>query len=562
MKTLIVTACFALCLALSWTAVRAQGQSFAIQVAAVSAEADARQMVSVLRAKGLDAYWIKTQVPGKGTRYRIRLGRFTSREEAQRQAEQARSRHFIKEFIIADYEAPKETARREPRSPSPKPPAAEPKAKRGEETQPIAASSEREKTAPTHLEKTSGQAEVDEKTKAEPVKAKEAAPPAAPIAEPELGAARRPRSGAGREALIAQPPVASAIADVAIANFKWEIVRPGAPADKNLRAVYFVDSLTGWAGGDAGTLYRTTDGGRTWKPLPTGAAVNITRIHFVNWNIGWMIGETRSKEATEPQTVLLSTTNGGRAWKRQPLPDVMGFQFVDEKVGWAVGRNATLLKTTDGGAQWKRFEEIEKVTGLPAESATYSFGFCDASFIDAERGWVIGNFYGRSRDHIGGLFMTTDGGQTWQRVTLGIQVQHSSSRLTPGLLHSVHFTDAKTGSVTGEMYDGEGRFFFVLHTLDGGRTWYQYRTPSRAKHSTRFTDPAHGWTAASAPREGSAEAVVYDTTLMRTQDGGVSWRQDFLARGAQIRDIFFLSLNKGWAVGDRGMILRYEDRPK
>ncbi|MEP7342763.1 MAG: YCF48-related protein, partial [Acidobacteriota bacterium] len=54
----------------------------------------------------------------------------------------------------------------------------------------------------------------------------------------------------------------------------------------------------------------------------------------------------------------------------------------------------------------------------------------------------------------------------------------------------------------------------------------------------------------------------YDTTLMRTDNGGMSWQNDFTAKGSRVRSVFFLSPNKGWAVGDRGMILRYEDKSK
>ena len=32
--------------------------------------------------------------------------------------------------------------------------------------------------------------------------------------------------------------------------------------------------------------------------------------------------------------------------------------------------------------------------------------------------------------------------------------------MTPGLLHTVHFSDASNGDVTGEMDDGEARYFF------------------------------------------------------------------------------------------------------
>ena len=36
------------------------------------------------------------------------------------------------------------------------------------------------------------------------------------------------------------------------------------PVNITLRYLFFVDSLTGWAAGEAGTIIRTTDGGDSW----------------------------------------------------------------------------------------------------------------------------------------------------------------------------------------------------------------------------------------------------------------------------------------------------------
>jgi photosystem II stability/assembly factor-like uncharacterized protein len=274
-----------------------------------------------------------------------------------------------------------------------------------------------------------------------------------------------------------------------------------------------------------------------------------------------MIGEKSARDE-DPETLLYMTVNGGKTWSHKPMPNLLSVHFIDARNGWAVGRNATLMKTSDGGNEWIKVDSMEKLIGLPVESTSYTYGFRDIHFVDAQHGWLVGNFYGRARSNIGGVFMTEDGGATWKRVPITIQTQHASGRFTPGVFHSVRFSDNNLGSVTGEMYDGEGRFFFALHTRDGGKTWEQYRTASRAVHNTQFLDSSNGWSAAFAPREGEAEAVVYDTTLMRTDNGGMSWRNDFIAKGRRIRGVFFLSPTRGWAVGDRGMILRYEEKGK
>lgn len=645
--------CSLLAIAISASFVWAQNRGVTIQIASPTSEAEARSIVADLQAKGIEAYWVKAEVPGKGTRYRVRIGRFDKQADAKTVADRHLSRGAIKEFIITPYDAPapESVARREPKTknsaadqiknepptgekttgeeaakkrprraesaptekatvetatPNPaaepikektpsaapdkaapttisaekpilasteKAPSANPgkpePAKTGDEKSTLAAAATTTEPKPettAEVVKPAPEKDPAEKATTDTAKSEKARKPAAlPSAlEPELGGSTA-RKVSNADPSIATPPVAEALADMTINNDNWKVIRRSVETDKNLRVIHFVDSMTGWAAGDAGAVYRTTDGGKSWKPLLSGAAANINFIYFIDWNHGWMLGEGSSKIADDEndnETILLFTTNGGRTWTRKPLPNVFSLYFTDAKNGWAVGRNATLMKTTDGGAEWTKVESIEKLIGLPVESSNYNFGFRDIYFTDANRGWLIGNFYGRARSNIGGIFTTADGGATWKRVPVTFQTQYTSGRFTPGLLHSVRFADPDTGSVTGEMYDGEGRFFFALHTRDGGKTWSQFRTPSRATHSTQFLDQANGWSAAFAPREGAAEAVVYDTTLMRTDNGGMSWRNDFVARGRRIRGVFFLSPTKGWAVGDRGMILRYEEKSK
>jgi photosystem II stability/assembly factor-like uncharacterized protein len=47
------------------------------------------------------------------------------------------------------------------------------------------------------------------------------------------------------------------------------------PQGNPLSSVYFTDSNTGWAVGDAGTILRTTDGGNRWISQSSGATDNL-----------------------------------------------------------------------------------------------------------------------------------------------------------------------------------------------------------------------------------------------------------------------------------------------
>jgi photosystem II stability/assembly factor-like uncharacterized protein len=503
----------------------AQGRGFTIQVESAISEAEARSSVAKLRGQGLEAYLVKTTIPGIGVRYRVRIGRYQSQAQAKSKAEQLLGAGVINEFIVTVYDAPPS----DPQGPDESKPATSP---------------------PNASERTSDRSRAAERKNP-------------PEGKTGSGISARPRKTPNAEPAAVEPATAEAAADVTINNDSWKVVKHGVEIDKGLRAVHFVDSMTGWAAGDSGAVYVTTDGGRVWKPQSSGSDADLTFIYFIDLNRGWMLGKSGAKTGAENEgeNTLFITADGGLTWERKPLPNVTSLHFINAKTGWAVGRNSTLLKTTDGGFEWYKVGGVEKLIGPRGDASNYSYGFSDIQFTDAKHGWLIGNFYGRARGDIGGVFTTSDGGATWRRVPLAIQTRNNSL-FTPGELNSAHFTDANTGSITGEMYEGERRYFFALHTRDGGRTWSLFRIPSRATHSSHFLDPARGWTAAFLPRASGEESEVYDTPMLRTDNGGLSWRVDFVARGRRIRGVFFLSPTKGWAVGDRGMILCYEEKSK
>jgi photosystem II stability/assembly factor-like uncharacterized protein len=507
----------------------AQGRSFTIQVESAISEAEARSSAAKLRAQGLEAYWVKTTIPSIGVRYRVRIGRYQNQAQAKAKAEQLLGAGVINEFIVTIYDA----SPSDPQGPDESKPATSP---------------------PNASERTSDKSGAREKKNI---------PEGKTESVPSGSRSARPRKTSNAEPATGDPAATEAAATVTINNDNWTVVKQDVEIDKSLRAVHFVDSMTGWAAGDSGAVYATTDGGRVWKPQSPGSDANMNFIYFIDLNRGWMLGKSGAKtgDENEGENTLFITADGGRTWEPKLLPNVTSLHFINAKTGWAVGRNSTLLKTTDGGLEWYKVGGVEKLIGSRGDSSNYSFGFSDIHFTDAKHGWLIGNYYGRARGEIGGVFTTSDGGATWRRVPLAIQTRNNSL-FTPGALNSAHFTDANMGSITGDMDDGDRRYFFALHTRDGGRTWSLFRIPSRATHSSQFLDTARGWTAAFIPRASGDEAEVYDTPMLRTDNGGLSWRVDFVARGRRIRGVFFLSPTKGWAVGDKGMILCYEEKSK
>ena len=191
-----------------------------------------------------------------------------------------------------------------------------------------------------------------------------------------------------------------------------------------LVGVDFLDASTGWAvsddpwGNDTAadvTLEHTTDGGATWIPQYIAAGADFTTVDFVNATTGWAAGGWWSFESDWDVGAIWASTNGGYTWTKEKLPkeapEITGLQFVSATDGWAVGTgwddngDATetwLLHTTDGGATWAR------VPGLDDTLAD------TVHFLDAQHGWLGG---------YNGIYATSDGGNTWQRVAAGYGVE-------------------------------------------------------------------------------------------------------------------------------------------
>ncbi|MBI3193992.1 MAG: hypothetical protein HYZ34_05905, partial [Ignavibacteriae bacterium] len=61
------------------------------------------------------------------------------------------------------------------------------------------------------------------------------------------------------------------------------------PTTKTLTSVFFVDSLTGWVGGNNGVVFKTSDGGDSWIQQTSGADSAILEIFMLNSQLGWML---------------------------------------------------------------------------------------------------------------------------------------------------------------------------------------------------------------------------------------------------------------------------------
>ncbi len=291
-----------------------------------------------------------------------------------------------------------------------------------------------------------------------------------------------------------------------------------------LNDVFFIDTQTGWAVGEMGTILHTRNGGETWLRQTSPVNFDLMRVVFVNADIGWI---TAKEEYSG--WVLLRTGDGGQTWGQWPLPSnvdtsigIVDIAWANERTGWLTIVDQ-VFHTTDGGQTWERQElpvkgELEAVKCLDEQHAWLStwreffrttdggktwtyhltdFQINDFVFLDAQTGWMTTS---------GIVFAkTTDGGQTWQE-------QELSDGYTTWLDRIV-FWDKNTGwSLTS--------YGKLWYTTDGGETWREGRIPS-SRSALIFIDAQHGWAvggtnwiAGTGPR----------TSIAHTDDGGQTWQ--------------------------------------
>jgi CHAT domain-containing protein/Tfp pilus assembly protein PilF len=79
---------------------------YTIQFEASPALETAKEKVKGLKARGVDAYIVKSEVNGKGTFFRVRAGNFRTQTEAQKYGTDLKGKGAVSEFFVARYEPP------------------------------------------------------------------------------------------------------------------------------------------------------------------------------------------------------------------------------------------------------------------------------------------------------------------------------------------------------------------------------------------------------------------------------------------------------------------------
>ena len=127
---------------------------------------------------------------------------------------------------------------------------------------------------------------------------------------------------------------------------------------------------------------------------------------------------------------------------------------------------------------------------------------------------------------------------------------------TMAWLHAVYFLDQNRGWVAGS--GGT-----LLETRDGGQTWRKLLSLTKDNlRDVYFADEKTGWVVAERDTLKLTTNDEPRTYLLKTEDGGFSWRRVFLSGSginARLVRAVFADAERGWVFGETGVVFATRD---
>lgn len=315
------------------------------------------------------------------------------------------------------------------------------------------------------------------------------------------------------------------IDSVFFANVKYRQVGPFRGGRSGAVAGSYKNKNTFYFGATGGGVWKTTDGGANWKNITDkyfGGTIGAVAVAPSDESVIY-VGEgenTLRGNVSEGLDGIWRSNDGGRSWKNLGLKEARHIIRIiidprDPNTVWvaAIGHlfgpnnDRGVFKTTDGGKTWKKTLFVNNETGCsdlvmePGNPAVFYAGM-----------WRVKRtpYSMESGGDGSGLYKSEDGGETWKSLS-------SKKGLPSGVwgIVGVAVAPSNTDKVYALVENAKGGLFV---SEDAGETW----TLTSSDNNIR----QRAWYYSKVYVDPSNENLVYcpNVEFMRSYDGGKTFK--------------------------------------
>jgi len=309
------------------------------------------------------------------------------------------------------------------------------------------------------------------------------------------------------------------------AALKWRSIGPNRGGRSIASAGSTSRPLEYYFGAVGGGLWKTTDGGQTWKPVTDGqiksSSVGAVAVSESNPDVVYIgMGETELRGNIMQGDGVYKTTDAGKTWKNVGLADTQAIARVRvhptnpdivyvAAFGHPYGPNAErgIFRTKDGGKTWQRvLYRNDRAGAVDLCFDPHNPNVLYAAIWDAYRTpWSLS-----SGGPASGLFKTTDGGDHWTEIT-----RHPG--LPTGIIGKIGV--AVSGADSNRVYaivEAEDGGVFVSD--DAGATF------KKISEDRKVRQRAFYYTRIYADPKDKETIYILNTSLFRSTDGGKTYK--------------------------------------
>ncbi len=307
-----------------------------------------------------------------------------------------------------------------------------------------------------------------------------------------------------------------------LSSFRWRSIGPAVASGRIADiAIDPTDRSVWYVAASSGNVWKTTNAGTTWTPIfddygsySIGAIALDPNDHLALW-VG--TGENNGQRSVGYGDGVYKSVDGGRSFANMGLetsrhigmiavhPEDSRTVFVAAQGPlWAEGGERGLYRTTDGGESWERVLEIDEHTGV------------NEVYFDPRNPEVMYASSWQRRRHQwtmidggpgSGIHKSTDGGETWRAINRGLpsgdkgRIGMAISPIDPDVLYAIVEASGDDGG--------------TFRSENMGENWSRtsrYQSTAPMYYHELYADP-HRFD----------RIYSLDTFLEMSDDGGQTW---------------------------------------